>query len=247
MTPPLRLGAPGIYRQPLRAGPRLDLPRMDVCAFVGVAPRGPVREPKLDETWRFDRPCVEPDRPRRRSVAVPIESFSEYRRLFGGLQGPGRLPLSVALFFQQGGQRAYIVRIVHDYGESDPKNSEGVASGPLAGAISSEGTFRLQARSEGTWGNAIRAAIGFSVTPLSFDHFASDIHRLVMDEGHAVPVGSLLRVTAGGQHELRFVDRIQRRDFPDQVGHQLELIFRQPLTESPEFAEVVEGELRIDD
>src|SRR5690606_24916413 len=129
------------------------------------------------------RPCVEPDRQRRRSVAVPVESLAEYRRLFGGLEGPGRLPLSVASFFQQGGQRAYIVRIVHDYGESDPNNSEGVASGPLVGAIASEGTFRLQARNEGTWGNAIRAAIGFTITPLSFDPLASDTHRLVTDEG----------------------------------------------------------------
>ncbi len=46
-----RPGAPGIYAvsdPPLRA---LTGERMDVCAFAGVAPRGPAREPVIDEKW----------------------------------------------------------------------------------------------------------------------------------------------------------------------------------------------------
>ena len=92
--------------------------RMDVAAFVGVAPRGPVRVPLFNEWWRDDGPCVEPQRPRRRTVAYPVESFDEYRRLFGGFEGPGLLPFAVATFFEQGGRRAYIARVVHDYGNA---------------------------------------------------------------------------------------------------------------------------------
>src|SRR6185369_2061484 len=143
MALPLRIptGAPGIYKlpdSPLRA---LTGVRMDVCAFVGVAPRGPVRVPVVNEKWLDDRPCVEDQRPRRRTVAVPIESFDEYRRLFGGFEGPGLLPYAVASFFEQGGQRAYIARIVHDYRDKlvptnpDPvMNAAAVAEGVVPGA-----------------------------------------------------------------------------------------------------------------
>src|SRR4051812_19482385 len=96
--PRIPLGAPGLYPQadiPLRALTRV---RMDVCAFAGVAPRGPARLPTGERT-----------------VAVPVESFDEYRQLYGGFEGPGLLPYAVASFFEQGGRRAYVLRIVHDY------------------------------------------------------------------------------------------------------------------------------------
>ena len=133
MALPLRIptGAPGIYKlpdSPLRA---LTGVRMDVCAFVGVAPRGPVRVPVVNEVWPDDVPCVEPGRPRRRTVAVPVESFDDYRRLFGGFEGPGLLPYSVAAFFEQGGRRAYVARIVAEYSNA-VKNAGGVASGTVA-------------------------------------------------------------------------------------------------------------------
>lgn len=127
----LSIGAPGVYLQAPGAGATRLGVRMDVCAFVGVAPRGPARVPILDETWRFDRPFVEPDRPRRRSAATAVESFDEYRRLYGGFEGPGRLPYAVASYFEQGGRKAYVVRIVHDYANGSGSNEDGVARGVL--------------------------------------------------------------------------------------------------------------------
>jgi hypothetical protein len=247
VTPPLRLGAPGIYRQPLAERPRQILPRMEVCAFVGVAPRGPAREPKLEESWRFDRPCVEPNRARRRSVAVAVESFQEFQRLFGGFDGPGRLPLAVASFFEQGGQRAYVVRIVHEYGEGNPNNAAGVACGRLSGAVPSAGTLWLLARSEGRWGNALRAEIGFTVTPIGFDRTRSDSTRLFVGDDDSLPVGALLRVTAGGLRVLRFVHEVHKQELLDQKGARIEAVFDSALTASPELVEVVEGELFVDD
>ena len=82
---------------------------MDVCAFVGVAPRGPARMPFTDEDWLESG--LDPDRLRgsldastlRRpgaaappSVAVPVDSWDDYTRLFGAFEGPGRLPYAVA-------------------------------------------------------------------------------------------------------------------------------------------------------
>ena len=94
---------------------------------------------------------------------MPVESFDEYRRVYGGFEGPGLLPYAVASFFEQGGRRAYIARIVHDYA-LDPvpnpaANDLGVASGVVPGATSSAGPLRLRARNEGAWGNRLRAAL----------------------------------------------------------------------------------------
>ncbi len=122
--PALALGAPGIYSVPAQAGRALRGVRLDVCAFVGVAARGPARVPLVDEHWRDDRPPVETLRPRRRSVAVPVDSWDAFRRLYGG--GPGYLPAAVEAFFRQGGQRAYVVRIVHRYepaADFDPRQA----------------------------------------------------------------------------------------------------------------------------
>ncbi|HEX8831685.1 MAG TPA: hypothetical protein VF705_10985, partial [Longimicrobium sp.] len=115
----LLLGAPGVYPvadDPVRA---LTGVRMDVAAFVGVAPRGPARLPAFQAAW-----AVSPRGPANptaelRSVAVPVESWSAYRRLFGAFEGPGLLPYAVAAFFEQGGRRAYVVRVVHDFTAED--------------------------------------------------------------------------------------------------------------------------------
>src|SRR5262249_48598757 len=124
----VQIGAPGVYLAPTPPSRELLGVRMDVCAFVGVAPRGPARVPLTDEELitsdqfgpaqiaaLLDASPVEGGRPRRRSVAGPVESWDEYTGLFGRFEGPGRLPFAVAAFFEQGGRRAYVVRVVHEY------------------------------------------------------------------------------------------------------------------------------------
>src|SRR6266852_9064619 len=109
---------------------------MHVCAFVGVAPRGPVRVPLVDEKRPDTRPSVETTRPRLRSIAVPVESWDEYRRLYGGFEGSGLLPYAVASFFQQGGRRAYVVRIVPSSGGGEAAVARGVLGGVrVAGGV----------------------------------------------------------------------------------------------------------------
>src|SRR5688572_17700323 len=181
------LGAPGIYKLPDEPVRALTGVRMDVCAFVGVAPRGPAREPLVDEKWPADRPFVEPDRPRRRSVAVPVESFDEYRRRYGGFEGPGLLPYSVASFFEQGGKRAYIVRIVHDYGNA-LDNAGRVAIGSASGAITPSGPVKFLARNEGAWGNRLTAQFSFTRTPIRFEAPAAT--GVSLPEDVTVPLGS---------------------------------------------------------
>lgn len=239
------LGAPGIYHLPSSPLHALTGVRMDVCAFVGVAPRGPVRVPVFDEKWLDDRPCVEPPRPRRRSVAVAVEDFAEYRRLFGGFEGPGLLPYAVASFFEQGGQRAYITRIVHDYG--DPLLDAGaIASGIVPGAGTDFLPLRLCARNEGTWGNLLRASLSFATRPLEFE--SSQATSITVADATEFPAGALLRLTMkDATRELRVVDLVERQRQPDKTGFQKIGILNLPLPGDLESAEIVEGILVIDD
>jgi phage tail sheath protein FI len=59
-----------------------------IAAFVGWAPQGPTTE------------------------AVLVQSFMDFRRQFGGLDSRSLLGYSVSQFFSNGGQQAYIVRLV---------------------------------------------------------------------------------------------------------------------------------------
>src|SRR5207237_1069165 len=130
----LTLGAPGIYSYRESALRRLTGVRMDVCAFLGVAPRGPAREPVLDPTSRECHPDVRVNRKVRRTMPLAVESFDQYQLHYGGFEGPGLLPYAVASFFEQGGRRAYVARIVHDYG-NEQLNNGGRAGLVVAGAL----------------------------------------------------------------------------------------------------------------
>lgn len=239
----LTIGAPGVYER--REPPRRELTgmRMDVAAFVGVAPRGPAFVPVIDERWAEDVPWVEPERPRARSVAVAVESWDDYRRLFGGFEGPGRLPYAVASFFEQGGRRAYVVRVVPPAG----RGSIGVAAAQLAGiATGAGGAVALRARSEGSWGNALRAALAFRVRPLAWER--AEATELALASDAPLPVGSLLRLRlAGGGVAFRLVTDTWRVGRPDTRGRVLRARLDAPLAAAVDAIDVVEGELDVDD
>jgi len=241
-------GAPGVFSVPPDPIRRLTGERMDVCAFVGVAPRGACRQPWVDHgaahtpDWRM----CDPARPRQRSVAVAVESFDEYRLQFGGaagpFAGPGLLPYAVAAFFEQGGRRAYIVRIVHDYG-SDAADAQGVAAGVLAGV---DGALRLRARSEGSWGNSLRAEIGWTTRPLSATSPSTSTLRL--PAGTMLEAGTLLRLElADGTLALRFVRDVAWLDDPVKPQRWRVATLETATTGAIVSAEIVEAVLTVAD
>ncbi len=198
---------------------------MDVCAFVGVAPRGPARIPVLAAPWA-PRPALD-GATGTRSVAVPVESWSEYRRLYGAFEGPGLLPYAVASFFENGGARAYIVRIVHDYRQADgtsdaAENARGIASAPLAGlrasAAGGDTEIWLRARDEGAWGNALRATLSFRTRPLAIPASAFTATGVVFERGVQIVAGALLRLEQpGGARALARVSRVWEEWHPDRA------------------------------
>ena len=234
-------GAPGVYRLPDTPVTALTGERMDVCGFAGVAPRGPVRVPVFDERWRDGVPCVEPDRPRRRTVAVAVESFDAYRRLFGGFEGPGLLPYAVAAFFEQGGRRAYVARIVHHYGSA--QDDTGVSSGVLSGVTPAA---KLAARNEGKWGDRLRTAIGFRARALDFLTAATG--WLTLGPDSEVTAGTLLRLTLqDGTRVLRFVGQVFEQPDPLQPRTHRRAFFEAAAPAVPAAAETVEATLEVDD
>ena len=62
----------------------------NIAAFVGRALKGPLNEP------------------------VPVRSFADYTRVFGGLWQPSTLSYAVEQFFENGGRCAIIVRVAND-------------------------------------------------------------------------------------------------------------------------------------
>ncbi len=243
------IGAPGVYFRPDPPSRGLRPERMDVCGFVGIAPRGPSRVPELPEGWRredgpFVRQWINGTFPTRRTIAVPVDSFDDYKRQFGGFEGPGNLPYAVEAFFEQGGRRAWISRIVHDMGGSNT-NFHATAVGVVDGAVTANGeAFEFVARNEGRWGNRLRAALGYNLRPLQIK--AVDLSSVTVDIGEPEPVGSLLRLRFPGDvYQLRFVDRVIHDRMAGRRNRRLE--FDVPLPAAPEAVEVVEGELIVDD
>lgn len=236
----LQLGAPGIYELPevpLRA---LTGVRMDIAAFAGVAPRGPARVPYFLASWA-PKPALS-GQTMQRTVVVPVESWNEYQRTFGGYEGPGLLPYAVASFFENGGRRALIARIVHDYAGPEPSL---IARGRFVSLMLNSGTpVELRARNEGSWGNALSSKLVLETRPLLFDTASASTNALVLPSNVRVPDGTLLRLQLeGGARSLRYVSRVDAQWSPES-GEKTSLVtFDIPLATAPIAAETVSGRL----
>ena len=86
-----QFGTPGVYVDETRGARTIEGVATSTTAFLGMTARGPLR-PRL------------------------VTSFGEYRRWFGGDAGPlAHLPYCARGFFENGGQRLFVARIVsHD-------------------------------------------------------------------------------------------------------------------------------------
>lgn len=80
---------PGVYLSETEVV-RPRLVRMSVTGFVGQAEHGPLNYPQQ------------------------INSWGQYRDIFGDFIGHGYLPYSVFAFFLNGGERCYVVRVSHE-------------------------------------------------------------------------------------------------------------------------------------
>lgn len=116
---------PGVYIEELSSGVHtIAGVATSIAAFVGWAPQGPV------------------------TAATLVESWPEYQSLFGGLDSRSMLGYAVNQFFANGGQQAYIVRLVWD---GSLTAAPGTSPAPCATAV---------AAGAGSASAAIQAVLG---------------------------------------------------------------------------------------
>src|SRR5947209_1180743 len=90
---------PGVYIEEIERGPRpIEGVATSTAAFLGETERGPTK-PRL------------------------VTGYSEYRRWFGDSFADDKfMPQTVSGFFENGGQRAYIARIVNTPAQAASEN-----------------------------------------------------------------------------------------------------------------------------
>jgi hypothetical protein len=149
---------PGVYIQELPSGDRtVTGVATSVTAFIGAAQRGPVDEP------------------------VPIASFGDFERAFGGLWRASGLGYAVRDFFLNGGGDALVVRVVHT-DEADAAASASTAAFDVDG-------LGLVATGPGAWANAVEIVVthpgGQDATDIAEAQGvdADDLFTLVVREG----------------------------------------------------------------
>ena len=121
---------PGAYIEWQDASrPVIDPLRTDIAGFVGLAERGPLDTP------------------------VPVESIRQFEAHFGSFIGGGFLAYAVRGFFENGGQRCWIVRVAAASGG----RPAAAATATLAAAAVPR--WQITASSPGVWGDGITATI----------------------------------------------------------------------------------------
>ncbi|PWS37604.1 hypothetical protein DFH01_12350 [Falsiroseomonas bella] len=124
---PYRPGLPpGVYEARATAAvPRIV--RLDTACLIGLAERGPVNTP------------------------VPVESFADFTRLFGGAVAGLKLPQAVRAFFAEGGRRCIAIRCMD---HRNARTARFVLPGvTVRGATPARRAVRIAARNPGSWGN----------------------------------------------------------------------------------------------
>lgn len=120
---PVPLTYPGVYIEEIPSGVRtITGVATSIAAFIGWAPQGPIDSAGLVLSW------------------------SDFVRQYGGLSSGVYLGYAVSQFFANGGQQAYIVRLVEKGNNDNAKNAQDAA-------LAFDSALRLTAQNPGKWAN----------------------------------------------------------------------------------------------
>jgi phage tail sheath protein FI len=139
---PASLTYPGVYIEELSSGVHtISGVSTSIAAFVGWAAQGPTDQATLVGSW------------------------GDFQTQFGGLDSRSYLGYSVNQFFANGGQQAYIIRLVMDSATAamvpaspPPPIQPVVAATAYNTPIAADSSWKLFASSPGIWGNGITVA-----------------------------------------------------------------------------------------
>lgn len=143
--------SPGVYVEEVASGSQpIEGVGTAVAAFVGLSEKGPFNEPTLVTNW------------------------TQFTTNFGSFLEGTYLAHSVHGFFNNGGGKAYIVRI------GQPSGTQPRARAELAGSQASLPPVRMFAQSEGAAGNGLSVEISDASTP------TDDTFKVVVMRGSTV-------------------------------------------------------------
>lgn len=136
---------PGVYVQEESSGSKpIEGASTSTACFVGTAPRG------------------QPNRP------IFVTSWASYERAFGGLDKKHPMPLAIRHFFENGGKRAYILRVLK---APPPPPAPGAPPPAAGGAATSKASVTIaelldpvsiEAAGAGVWGDSLRVNVRYS-------------------------------------------------------------------------------------
>lgn len=119
----IQVSYPGVYIEEVQSGVRtITGVATSIAAFVGWTPKGPIDRAELVLSW------------------------SDFARKFGGLDARSQFGHSVSHFFANGGQRAYIIRLVTSGSDTASDNAS-------PGTVTLDGKLTVTAQNPGAWSN----------------------------------------------------------------------------------------------
>ena len=125
---PVAISYPGVYVEEIPSGVRtITGVATSITAFVGWAPKGPTDRAQLVQSW------------------------ADFVQQYGGFSANNYLGYAVSHFFLNGGQQAYIIRLVNT-GDATAANNAAVASQTFA-------PVTVRAQNAGAWANNYAIAI----------------------------------------------------------------------------------------
>jgi len=149
---------PGVYYERVDAStPAVSLLRTDIAGFVGIATRGPLHQP------------------------LPVQSWRQFQAYFGDFTGAGYLAYAVRAFFENGGQRCWVVRVASEIAAT--------ASVTLQSGSLGDDVWMVSAYSPGVWGNDL-------------DIVVRETHRaqtLTLPQGSAPEFSTVTSITGFGR------------------------------------------------
>ncbi|MGA7180820.1 MAG: phage tail sheath subtilisin-like domain-containing protein [Thiobacillaceae bacterium] len=119
----IQVSYPGVYIEEIPSGVRtITGVATSIAAFVGWAAKGPTDRAELVLSW------------------------ADFARKFGGLDPRTQFGHAVSQFFANGGQRAYIIRLVTSGSDTATNNA-------APGAVTLDGKLTVTAQNPGAWAN----------------------------------------------------------------------------------------------
>ena len=156
--------------------------RTDVAGFVGLATCGPLDTP------------------------VPVESFRQFQSWFGDFSGIGYLAYVVRAFFENGGQRCWVVRVAS---KDDPAPAR--ASSVILKDTSPEqkAVWCIAASSPGVWGNELSVSLLTEMlAETATDPADCTTYYATVASTDGFRRGSLVRLTQLGVEAKRIVSHV---------------------------------------